>query len=127
MVEVRPRFLAWSGEEITSSGSMPSRSCKRFLSAERRSLDSHQFRFSSSVSPLTVRTRVSSRPARRMEHHFRDGAGEKNLDGGETLWAVGQRINEARDGAIDFGPICDTRAAELGGVRDGGDVQQKIR
>ena len=62
-----------------------------------------------------------------MEHHFRDGAGEKNLDGGETLWAVGQRINEARDGAIDFGPICDTRAAELGGVRDRGDVKQKIR
>ena len=64
-VEDKPRERATSGDMITSSGSMPSRSVSSLRKFWRRSLCSHQSRLASSVSPVTVFTLVSSRPARR--------------------------------------------------------------
>ena len=64
-VGVKPRERARSGVIITSPGSIPSCRCSVWRNARRRSLCSHQSRHAPSVSPLTVFTVVSSRPARR--------------------------------------------------------------
>ena len=64
-VLVRPRARALSGDMITLSGSMPSISVRRCLTARLRSDCSHQSRFSPSVRPVAVSTEASSSPMRR--------------------------------------------------------------
>ena len=61
-----------------------------------------------------------------MEHDLRHCAGEKDLHGGEVLRSVGERIDEARHLAIDFGPFGGGGALQSRGVGDGGNMEQKV-
>ena len=62
-----------------------------------------------------------------MQHDLRHAAGEKDLHGGEVAWAVGQRIDDARNLAIGALPVGARGPSQAGSVRDGGNVQQQIR
>ena len=91
---------------MTSSGSMPSCSCRFLLSSWRRGLCSHQSRQVSSVSPETVFTLVFSKTCPpQMEHHLGQSSGEEDLDGGKVLRTIGQRVYQARHLAIDVRPV----------------------
>ncbi len=61
-----------------------------------------------------------------VQHDFGNTAGEKDLNGDVSDGAIGQRIDEARDLAIDLDPIFAGRAAQAGGVGDRGDVQEQV-
>ncbi len=77
---------------------MPSCSLSALRSALRRSLCCHQSRLASSVSPLTVFTRVSKSPAaRRCEHHLRHASCKKHLHRREILRPIRQRVHKPRN------------------------------
>ena len=61
-----------------------------------------------------------------VEHHFGKSAGQEDLNGGEVAGAVGQCVYQARDLAVDVGPIGGHGALEACRVGDGGQVQQQV-
>src|SRR5258706_719790 len=61
-----------------------------------------------------------------MKHHFGYSAGEEDANRRVADWAVGQRIDEAWDAAVDVDPVVNTGTSEAGGVGDGGDVQEEV-
>ena len=72
----------------------------------RRGLSRHQSRHVSSVSPLTVLHSYIQKPmGAQFQHHLGHAAGQKHLHGGEITRAVGQRVHQARNLAIDLDPI----------------------
>ena len=72
-------------------------------------------------------TLSSRRPAERScEHDFRHAAGEKDLHGGEVARAVGKRVDEARDEAIDLNPVRDGGALKARGMGDGGQMEEQV-
>ena len=107
---------------------MPSSSCSRWRSAARRALCSHQSRHASSESPETVFDAGVEQPGgAQLQHDLGHAAGEKYLHGGEAPRAVGQRVHEARNLAIDLNPIGDRGTRQACGVRDGGKMDEQIR
>ncbi len=62
-----------------------------------------------------------------MQHDLRHAAGKKDLHRREVAWAIGQCIDDAWSLTIRALPLGTRRPAQTSGVRDGGDVQQKIR
>jgi hypothetical protein len=62
-----------------------------------------------------------------VQHHLRHAAGKKHLHGGEIPRAVGQRIDQTRNLAIDGGPIRSRGPLQASRVGDGRQVQQQIR
>ena len=62
-----------------------------------------------------------------MQHDLGYAAGEEDAHGGMADGSVGQRVHEARGFAIHGDPIVNGRAAQSGGVSDGGNVKQQIR
>ena len=126
-VAVRPRARALAGAMITSSGSMPSRSCRFLRSAWRRGLCSHQLRLSSSVWPGDgFDFGVEQAGSSQVEHHFGEPSCEEDLDCSEIARAVGQGIDQARNFAVHVRPVRGDRAFQSGGVGDGGQVEQQI-
>ena len=126
-VAVRPRARARSGEMMTSSGSMPSRVRRRWLrTAAALAL----------LPPVEVVVEgfagdgedggVEEAGAAEVEHDLGDASGEEDLHGGEAAGAVGEGVDEARDFAVDRGPVGGGGAAEAGGVGDGRDVEQEV-
>ncbi len=88
---------------------------------------SHQSRQVSRVSPETVFTRVFEQAGpSEVEHDFGQSSGEEDLHGGEVAGAVGQGVHQARDLAVDLGPIGGHGALEACGVGDGGEMQQQV-
>ena len=62
-----------------------------------------------------------------MEHHFWHAACEEDTHRWMPDRAVGEHIDEARHGAVNFTPVLNGGTLEPGGVRDGGNVQQQVR
>ena len=69
---------------------------------------------------------VEQAGAAQVQHDLGHAAGEEDLHGGVVAGAVGQRVDEARDLAVDVCPVFGGWAVEPGGVGDGGDVEQEI-
>src|SRR6185503_21298989 len=62
-----------------------------------------------------------------MQHHFRHAACHKHLHGGMIARPVGECIHEAWDGPVDAIPIVHSRQRKARRMRNGWDVEQKIR
>ena len=61
-----------------------------------------------------------------VQHRLRYTAGEVDLHRGEVTRAVGKRVDETRNLAVEAGPVLHGRTPQAGRVGDGRDVQHEI-
>ena len=113
---------------ITSPGSIPSCSCSARRSAVRRGAFAPPVKAGAQrVTAHRVNALVQKSGRTQFKHHLWHAACEKNLHCGKVPRAVGQSVHQARNLAIDCGPIIHRGPRQTRRMSNGRQMQQKIR